>query len=224
MCGRMTLTPRDFGEVAAMLGVDPDADPELAAAYRPRFNLPPTDPHLMIVGPDARRLVQARWGFGRDPRRPQINARGETVAKNGLFRRAFQERRCLVPADGFYEWVGGPGKRRPVWFHAPPGQLLLFAGIYDDGGFAVVTCAAGEDVAPVHDRMPVLLVGADADRWLAAPDPSLLRPAPRGTLVVTPVSTRVNSVAHDDEACLAPPADEAPAAAEVSAPAQLRLL
>jgi putative SOS response-associated peptidase YedK len=216
MCGRMTLTTRDFEEVAALLGVDPS--PELAASYRPRFNLPPTDPHLIVVGGEGRRrLVGARWGFGRDPKKPQINARAETVARNGLFKRSFAERRCLVPADGFYEWTGAPGRRRPIWFHAPPGQLLLFAGIYDASGFAVLTTPANDDVAPVHDRMPAILAGEAADRWLEQADERLLRPAPKGALIVTPVSTRASSVANDDEACLAPPGGD-------DDPRQLRLI
>jgi putative SOS response-associated peptidase YedK len=212
MCGRMTMTPGDLSAITRILGVE--ADPELAKGYRPRFNLPPTDQHMMVVSDGKKRLVPARWGFGRDPAKPQINARAETVARNGLFKRAFQERRCLVPVDGFYEWLGAAGRRRPIWFHAPPGQLLLLAGIFDARGFAVITTAANGAVAPVHDRMPAILVGDAADRWLAAPEPSLLAPAPEGLLLATPVSSRVNSVANDDADCLA--------AAEE--PPQLRLL
>lgn len=212
----MTMTPRDFSEIAELLGVD--ADPALAESYRPRFNLPPTDPHMMVVGGATKKLVAARWGFGRDPKKPQINARAETAAKNGLFKRAFEERRCLIPADGFFEWIGGAGRRRPIWFHAPPGQLLLFAGLYDASGFVVITTAANDDVAPVHDRMPAILSGEAADRWLAEPDASLLAPAPKGALVITPVSPRANSVANDDEGCIAP------ASEEDADPKQLRLI
>jgi len=195
----MTLTPRDFADVAELLGAS--ADPELAASYRPRFNLPPTDPHMMVIA--GHRLVAARWQFG--PAK-QINTRAETLAKNGLTKRAFAERRCLIPADGFYEWLGARGRRQPVWFHARPGQLLTFAGIYDrDGNFAVVTTTANADVAPVHDRMPAILLPDRRDAWLAAPDPALLAPAPEGYLERTLVSPRVNSVANDDPACLAPP-------------------
>jgi len=210
MCGRMTLTPRDFAEVAELLGLTlgVEAPPEVAASYKPRFNLPPTDPHLIVE--TGKKLAVARWGFGRDPKKPQINARAETIAKNGLFKRAFQESRCLIPADGFYEWTGGTGKRRPIWFHAQPGQLLLFAGIRDENGFCVITTPANDDVAPVHDRMPAILLGDAAERWLRTPDASLLQPAPKKHLLVTPVSSRANSVANDDEACLASPEDDEP--------------
>ncbi len=199
MCGRMTLTSDDLAEVAQLLSAIPD--PELAASYRPRFNLPPTDPHMMVVAPN--RLVAARWQFG--PSR-QINARAETLARGGLTRKALADRRCLVPADGFYEWLGSKGKRQPVWFHAPPGQLLTFAGLYDrDGNFVVITTAANDQVAPVHDRMPAIVMPERRADWLAAPDLGLLAPAPPGALVKTLVSPRVNSVANDDPACLEPP-------------------
>ena len=200
----MTLTAPDFDELVDKLGADPA--PTLSAAYRPRYNLPPTDPHMIVVADGKRRLVPARWGFGR---KAQINARSETVDTNGLYKQAFAERRCLVPADGFYEWTGAPGRRRPIWFHAPPGELLLFAGIYDDKGFCVLTTTANRDVAPVHDRMPVIIPRDRADDYLVGRDPkSLLVPAPPGALVVTPVSSRANSVAHDDEGCLGPPDPE----------------
>lgn len=204
MCGRFTLTTKDFSELVDKLEVE--ADPTLSAAYRPRYNLPPTDPHMIVVQAGKRRLVPARWGFGR---KPQINARSETVDTNGLYKQAFAERRCLVPADGFFEWTGAAGRRRPIWFHAPPGEILLFAGIHDDKGFCMLTTPANADVAPVHDRMPAIIPRARADDYLVGREPkSLLVPAPRGALVVTPVSSRANSVAHDDEACLGPPDPE----------------
>ncbi|HKA88007.1 MAG TPA: SOS response-associated peptidase [Haliangiales bacterium] len=204
MCGRFTLTSKDFSDVVDKLEVE--ADPTLSAAYRPRYNLPPTDPHMIVIRDGKRRLVPARWGFGR---RTMINARAEIVDTNGLYKEAFAERRCLVPADGFYEWTGASGRRRPIWFHAPPGELLLFAGIYDDKGFCILTVAANADVAPVHDRMPAIIPRDRADDYLLGRNPkSLLVPAPKGALVVTPVSSRANSVANDDEACLGPPDPE----------------
>jgi putative SOS response-associated peptidase YedK len=205
MCGRFTLTTHDFDELLDKL--EAQADPTLAAAYRPRYNLPPTDPHMMVVTDGKRRLVPARWGFGR--KQIQINARAETVDRNGLFKQAFAERRCLIPADGFYEWTGAAGKRRPIWFHAQPGELLLFAGFYDERGFCILTTAANADVAPVHDRMPAIIPKDRADEYLTGPDPkSLLVPAPKGWLVITPVSSRANSVANDDADCLGPPDPE----------------
>jgi putative SOS response-associated peptidase YedK len=202
MCGRMTLTRKELSEVADALGAE--VEPELVETYRPRYNLPPTDPHLVVVSAGAaRRLQSARWCFG--PSR-LINARAETAPTNGLFKGAFAERRCLVPADGFYEWIGGKGQRQPVWFHAHPGELFTFAGLLDrGGGFVVLTVAANDEVRPVHDRMPALLFGAARDAWLARPDAALLRPAPPGHLERSLASPRVNSVANDDPDCLRPP-------------------
>jgi putative SOS response-associated peptidase YedK len=206
MCGRVTLTTPDFDELVTKLALDVEADPRVAEAYRPRYNLPPTDPHMIVVADGKRRLVPARWGYGR---RALINARSETVDTNGLTKHAFAERRCLVPADGFYEWTGAAGRRRPIWFHAPPGELLLMAGIYDDKGFCILTTAANAVVAPVHDRMPVLIPRARADEYLSGKEPkTLCVPAPAGALGVTPVSSRANSVAHDDPSCLGPPDPE----------------
>src|SRR5215470_18504688 len=163
MCGRMTLTEPDFAEIAALLGAEPD--PTLFESYRPRFNLPPTDPHMIVVAAEAKKkLVPARWAYGEAK---QINARAETAPKMGLYKRAFAERRCLVPADGFYEWTGGKGKRQPIWFHAPPGELLTFAGLYDrDSGFVVITVPANDEIRPIHDRMPAILFGEARDAWL----------------------------------------------------------
>jgi putative SOS response-associated peptidase YedK len=149
----------------------------------------------------------------------QINARSETLAKSASFRDAFQKRRCLVPADGYFEWVKSNGARQPVWFHRPDGGLILFAGLYESWQprpdewqrtFTIITTAPNELSRPVHDRMPAILDEAAADQWL---DPrtedtqllaSLLAPAPESLLVLTPVSQRVNSVKNDDPACLEP--------------------
>lgn len=203
----MTLTEPDLAEIAAALGAEPE--PALFASYRPRYNLPPTDPHMIVVDagdldrPRAKKLIAARWSFGKSK---QINARAETVPVMGLTKRAFAERRCLIPADGFYEWTGAKGKRQPIWFHAPPGELLTLAGLYDrDLGFVVITVAANDEVRPIHDRMPALLFGIDRDAWLARPDAGLLVPAPAGALERSLASPRVNSVANDDPECLSAP-------------------
>ncbi len=200
----MTLTTQDLAEIGELLGAE--VDPALAASYRPRDNLPPTDPHMIVVssiGAGHHRLVPARWAYGDSK---QINARAETIDRLGLYKRAFAERRCLVPADGFYEWTGAKGKRQPIWFPAPPGELLTFAGVYDrDGGFVVITVPANDQVRVAHDRMPAILVGAARDAWLERPDSGLLVPAPPGLLQTALASPRVNSVANDDPDCLRGP-------------------
>lgn len=229
MCGRMTLAKGDLDEVADEL--DAIYTPATGAAYRPRFNIAPTDRHLIVrVGPggpagpghSGRFLELASWGFKAGPRAPLlINARAESAGARGAFKAAFAERRCVVPADGFYEWAGPREDRRPFWIHRTDGRLLLLAGLYADEEdatrFCVLTTTPNETVAAIHDRMPVILDPADVATWLADGRPDLLRPAPAGVLRATPVSSRVNSVKNDDPACLAPVAADAPR------PGQLRL-
>ena len=199
----MTLT-LDIDAVAEALGAEPTA--EAREGYRPRYNLPPTDPHVVAISDGGkRRLVRQRWGLGLETlKKPQINARAETVHKLGIFKRSFEERRCLVPADGFYEWTGPKSRRRPIWFHPRAGGILVFAGIYDARGFCVITTSANGEMAPIHDRMPVILSPEGAERWLRVADVGLLVPAEEGKLLGTPVSSRVGSVANDDPACLEP--------------------
>src|SRR5581483_4410690 len=162
----------------------------------------------------------------------QINCRAETALRRPAFRDAFVRRRCVVPADGFFEWTGSQQARRPLWFHEPHGDLLLFAGLYETWTdpatatrhrtFTIITNGANPLMAPVHDRMPVVLRPDDIADWLHVPSRDaeayaarlapLLRPPPEDLLVATPVSARVNSVKNDDPGCLAPAGDEPVAA------------
>ena len=121
MCGRYTLTLPDYESLAHALGVAYVA--EHAEAYRPRYNVAPTDVSWVLrVREGKREIVPARWGFVGDGERDasqgprRINARSETAAQIRPFREAFAKRRCIVPADGFYEWTGEKRDRRPVWF------------------------------------------------------------------------------------------------------------
>ena len=235
MCGRFTLTADDREWLARQLGVpveELDAD-----RYRPRYNIAPTDLHWVLrLRREDRELLSARWGLvteGSSSRRrgaSQINARSESAARAPAYRRAFSRRRCAVPADGFFEWSGPSRERRPHWFHRPDGGLLLFAGLFEHwtpaagGGtppppettFTILTTDANRTVGAVHDRMPVILPEERVDDWLFEGESdlrrlqSLLRPAPEGLLVATPVSPRVNSVRHDDPACLEPAAEQLP--------------
>jgi putative SOS response-associated peptidase YedK len=209
----MTLTRAEIGDVAAELEAElgtPLAVPR-HSQYRPRYNLAPTDEHFIVL---PGQLASAHWGF-RTRSHPLINARMETLDKRGLFQAALRSAtpetrgRCLVPADGFFEWVGAKGDRHPIWYHRQDGKLLLFAGLYSvhrDGGleFTVITTPANRLIAPVHDRMPALLTPDGATRWLSAPDLELLAPAPENALISTFVSDRVSSVANDDPDCLTP--------------------
>jgi putative SOS response-associated peptidase YedK len=252
MCGRMTLSRRDLDEVADELeAVYP---PELAARYRPRFNVAPTDCHPLLrlrPGDGRRELLPALWGMGQSgpppsrpvgptspgvpPSRPVrptapgvppsrllgptapgtpllINARAETAPFKPSFREAFARRRCVIPADGFYEWAGQGEQRSPYWLHPPDGGLLRFAGLYAEGPggelwFTILTTAANAVVGALHDRMPVILPPGAVSAWLREGPTALLQPAAEGTLVATPVSRRVNTVKNDDPGCLLPPSE-----------------
>ncbi|AUX37562.1 MULTISPECIES: SOS response-associated peptidase [Sorangium] len=267
MCARFTLAVPDFASLVAMLEAYLGAgaanggparaiaaDPKAAALYRPRYNIAPSTVHPVLRAQGGRReLVAATWGFtgrfGGGGAAPSLlaNARAESARTKPTFRGAFAARRCVVPADGFYEWTGPKGARRPTWFHPAGGGLLRMAGLYQpakepDAGdidvrFTILTTEASADVAQVHDRMPVLLAPEDVDLWLGVGDgeasdadrvEALLRPAPRGSLAARAVSTRVNAVGHDDPALLeevaveaaAPKADPAKAAAPKAGPAK----
>ncbi len=229
MCGRFTLTRKDFRELATELAAAfDDADARL---YRPRYNIAPTDQHWIVrERQEQRQLLPAKWGlvnsWARDAKGAarQINARSESALTRPAFHEAFERRRCAVPADGFFEWVGAKEARRPMWFHAPDSGLMLFAGLYESWRdpktearmrtFTILTTNANKTVEPVHDRMPVILPQERIDDWLHRPVRTaeayaeglraLLVPAAEGVLIATEVSRRVNAVANDDEACLAP--------------------
>ena len=225
MCGRFTLTYRDTDHLALELGVAFDAIHR--ERYRPRYNIAPSDEHWILRGGrEERELVPSHWGLmntnagslaAKRAARP-INARAETVDSNPAFREAFGKRRCVVPADGYFEWTGPKKARRPIWFHRGDGGLLLFAGLYaterSEVGtlqvtFTIITTTANRVVERVHDRMPVILDEGSLDEWLFAPAAeraklhALLLPVVDDALVGTPVSPRVNSVRYDDPECLA---------------------
>ncbi len=221
MCGRFTLT-RSAAEVAEHFGLV--AAPELA----PHFNAAPTQelPIVRVRSTGERTLEVRRWGLV--PRWAKdvsigarmINARVEGVAERPAYREALSRRRCLVPADGFFEWQGKARARRPFHIALPDGGVFGIAGLYErwsgPGGevvdsFTLLTRAARGVVATLHDRMPLIVDPAGYAAWLdpGAPDPAPLLatlPEERGAdLVARPVSTRVNDVRNDDPACLAAP-------------------
>jgi putative SOS response-associated peptidase YedK len=211
MCGRFTLTVEDIASMAREWAAEVDA--ALLAAWRPRFNVAPGDRHPVLVAPDGRRrLISAAFGVvaarAAGPPAPLINARLETAPSRPSFREAWRTGRAAVPADGFYEWQGPPSARRPTWFHRPGRAPMLLAALLGDApgggpGFTVLTRPALAPVRALHDRMPVLLSPAMLEAWLSGPAPTLPDPAD-GELLATPVSPRVNSVEHDDPACLEP--------------------
>ena len=134
MCGRYTLTYRKAELLAEHLGVSVDS----LGDYSPRYNVAPTQRHWIVrMEHEDHEVLPARWGlinhWAKDSMvgYRQINARAETLSQRPAFREAFKKRRCVVPADGFYEWTGSKGARQPIWFHREDGGLLLFAGLYE---------------------------------------------------------------------------------------------
>jgi putative SOS response-associated peptidase YedK len=227
MCGRFTLTNPNPRRLASRF----DLDGSFEIDDRPRFNIAPTDPVIAIrrsesvAGNEAGvlrwGLVPGAWAEGKG-QRPLINARAETVATQPAFRESFEQRRCLIPADGFYEWRQDPEGKRPVWFSRPgePGSALFaFAGIWarlerDDAepltSCALITCEPNDLVRPVHDRMPVVLDPAVEATWIdpdAAVDDllELLRPAPDDALQSRDVGDAVNDNRADGPHLLEPP-------------------
>jgi putative SOS response-associated peptidase YedK len=220
MCGRYTLATRKE-EIADQL---PLFDvPEL----EPRYNVAPTQSvaAARIVADGARReIALLRWGlipsWADDPAigNRMINARADTVAEKPAFRAAYKKRRCLILADGFFEWQKTGGKKQPYFIHLQDGQLFAFAGLWehwhrDDQTIAsctIVTTEANDLLRPMHDRMPVILHPADYERWL---DPAnqtgaglaeLLRPYPAEEMTFHPVSTLVNNPRNDSPECIKP--------------------
>jgi len=215
VCGRVVATSKR-DDLAGLFDVDAVVGPELAPAY----NAAP-DATLYAVADtgQGRRLGCMRWGFvpswSADPRRgPRpTNARVETLLDNRLFSDALHRRTCLIPVDGFYEWMDGPEGKQPFLLQASDGSALVLAGLWSRWSgngfepvttFAVVTCPANEDMAPLHDRMPVLLPSDAWHTWLdrsgtdAARRLALLRPVPAGSLAVQAVSRRVNDARNND--------------------------
>jgi len=217
MCGRITLTRPNLESIAAELEV---ADVRGYPLYQPRYNVAPSQPHPVLVlqefeGNRSRQISPMYWGFvsdrsGTGAPAMQINARAETLESRPMWRDAFRKSRCAVITDGFFEWTGAKGARRPLWFHRPDHGLVLMAGLWEwhrvpDGfmqTFAIITTGANSMMAPVHDRMPAILDPRAVTEWIddrtGAPHiRRLLGPVPEDLLVAQAVSPLVNNVAND---------------------------
>jgi putative SOS response-associated peptidase YedK len=223
MCGRFTLraSPKVIAEQFALFEM-----PDFAA----RFNIAPSQavPIVRLRPGEAtprRELVLVHWGlippWAEDPSigNRLINARAETAGEKPAFRKAMRERRCLVVADGFYEWQGRGRNKRPYLIRLHGDRPFGFGGLWESWegpdhrrieSCTVLTTDANDVVRPIHDRMPVIVAPEDYGRWLdpTVHDPrelaELLRPFPSPSMEAIPVSTRVNSPAHDDPACVGP--------------------
>jgi putative SOS response-associated peptidase YedK len=221
MCGRYTLTDPDPRLLRFRFGLTESVEIE----QEPQYNVAPTDPVLAVRLNEGgeREPGILRWGLIPEHTNPNtfdrllINARAETVADAPAFRDAFETHRCLILADGFYEWRAEETGKNPVWITRPDREPFAFAGLWaeakrGDGSAlhscGIVTCEPGEVVAPIHDRMPVILDQQAEAGWLdpdAAPAQLLDLLAPTDELEVTEVSDAVNDVRQDGPALIEPP-------------------
>ncbi len=218
MCGRYSLTtPED--RLVEVFDVPP-----LTFDYRARYNIAPTQ-DVPVVASDKRgtRLGLLRWGFvpawADDPSigSRMINARAESLLDKPAFRQAAVSRRCLVPADGFYEWAAEDGHKVPYWIHSPDREPMGFAGVWERWhhrgtepvfSMAIITVDANDQIRHLHDRMPAIVPAADRKAWLDTETPiaealSLLKPYELA-LEAYPVSTLVNRPANDVPDCIEP--------------------
>jgi len=230
MCGRYELHSHPAA-IALAFGLAHPPD------VHARYNIAPTtDVPVVRVNADGHReLVRMRWGlvprWAKDPAigAKMINARGETIAEKPSFRMSYRRHRCLLPADGFYEWMplpgagGAPARKQPVHVGMKDGALFGMAGLYERWRSAegeildtctIVTTAANERLRSVHDRMPLIVAPEHYARWLdpALPDAGdLIVPFPSEAMAYYPVSARVNNVHHDDASLILhtppPPSD-----------------
>ncbi len=218
MCGRFTLrsNPR---QIASVFGLDSVSD------LSPRYNIAPTQDVAAVrlnQGSDRRELILLHWGlipsWAKDAKfgNRTINARAETIAEKPAFRSAFAHRRCLIVADGFYEWQKVGGTKQPFYIHRQDDECFAFAGLWEswkaDGqeieSCTIITTAANDLMEPIHDRMPVILAAEDYAIWLdgkfknktALQD--LLKPCDPNLLEVYPISTVVNNPRNESPQCL----------------------
>ena len=227
MCGRFTLrTP--LGLLVQQFLFESDAAPDLPELV-PRYNVAPTQitPIVRRSATGGRELTLARWGlipsWAKNPKIgfSTINARADSVATKPVFRTAFKKRRCLVPVDGYYEWVAEGKKKLPILYEQPEHRPFALAGLWESwrgaagdvaealDTFTIVTTSANDLASRVCDRMPVILDGVDYDAWLdpqlseAAELEYLLRPY-EGELLATDVDPIVNNVKNDVPQCVQP--------------------
>jgi putative SOS response-associated peptidase YedK len=211
MCGRFALKAPP-AELIRHFGLDECAD------LKPRYNIPPgTDIAVIRLSPEGKRVLHLlRWGlvphWAKDPSigNKLNNARGESIAEKPSFRDAFRRRRCLIPADGFYEWKADGKAKQPFYISLKSGEPLAMAGLWEswktpDGGIlrtcCVITTGPNSVMAPIHDRMPVIIVPKDWGRWLTAPVEEvgeLVQPYAPDQMQAWTVDRRVSRTVDDD--------------------------
>lgn len=223
MCGRYRLRRFDLIEMGLRGELSPGFE---EFTERPRWNVAPSQrmPIVRMGGNGVPDLAVASWGLIPSwakgvPKTKPINARAENLAVNGIFRAAYRQRRCLVPADGFYEWQGKNPPKQPFFIHRQDDRPFAFAGLWERWSagkdaepvdtYTIITTTPNVLMAGIHDRMPVILTPDDYASWLdgsTQPDQltSLLAPYPDGEFEAYPVSAHVNRPKNDDAECIKP--------------------
>jgi len=209
MCGRFSIL-NDAASMAEHFALTDSCQFKKSYNVTPSSNIP-----VVRLADEKRELINAHWGFvphwARDDKFQPINARAETITTKPFFRSAFKKNRCLIPASGFYEWKGERGDKHPYYFKLKNTELFAFAGVWDhwdspDKSFdscTIITTTANDIMAPIHDRMPVILDPGNYDTWLFEGNSELLKPYD-GIMKVWPVSTMVNSPKHDGRDLIQP--------------------
>jgi putative SOS response-associated peptidase YedK len=216
MCGRFTRS-QSAQAIAEEFGAE-----QVSCDLGPSYNIAPTQKVAVIITDGVKQLVPVRWGlvpsWAKDLSigSKMINARAETITEKASYRNAFKKRRCLVVADGFYEWQKAGDAKRPMYIRLKSGKPFGFAGLYEvwksPEGEEITTCTiitteANELMKPIHERMPVIIPREHQDSWL---DPAIegrqlldmLRPNPAGEMEAYPVSKSVNSPSNNSPKCI----------------------
>lgn len=219
MCGRFVCKSNEE-EIGEEFEVEPG---DFSLSLEPRYNIAPGQQAAAVLFDGRRKVEGLQWGlipfWAKDPKigYKMINARAETLAEKHSFRNSLRKKRCLVVADGFYEWRKDGAKKTPMYVRLKGGRPFGFAGLYDDWKspegkavrtFTIVTTPPNKLISPIHDRMPVILPKEAYAAWLGQEGPgevlNLLRPFPESEMEAWRVSPAVNSPQNDGPECIQP--------------------
>lgn len=222
MCGRYVI--EDFQELSETLRQIPF---QSTFDFQPNWNAAPSQQLPVLIDRDGSlELRQMQWGLipawlksGEKPKVAPINARAETIAEKPMFRNLIKRHRCLVPANGFYEWRRTGGPKQPYLIHLANEPIMLMAGLYDvrtneqgekAGSYTIITGGPNDVMADIHDRMPMIIHGEDVELWMdheiqeIGPLEHLLQPVLDHEIEMHPVSTEVNSVKNNNPELVKP--------------------
>lgn len=212
MCGRYSHSKEHKYDVHI-------GDYQIEIIFGRKFNIAPTRKSPVVKLEEGKPVVQEmQWGlipfFSKEPKMEfsTINAKAETLNSKPMWKRLLKDRRCLIPADGFYEWEKAADAKLPWRFVMKNREPFMFAGLWDSWSdpqqelqtFTIITTAANPMVSKIHNRMPVILHQSDYDKWLRGPDETLLKPFPEAEMECYRVNPVVNSSKNEGEKCIEP--------------------